>query len=312
MTIAIIDLGTNTFNLLIGEVSSAAFNMLYQAKISVKLGEGGINKNYILPEAMNRGIAALKEYKSIIEKYKAEKVKALATSAIREASNGTDFIKRAKAETGIEPQIISGGKEAEYIYYGVRDAVKMGEELSLVMDIGGGSTEFIIANKNGIVWKQSFLLGVARLLEKFKPSDPIKESEIKLVEDHLRKNLSSLLEAASKYKVTELIGSSGSFDSLAEMIAWKFYSSPGILEGLTEYDFDLHQCEAIYKQVLASTHAERLTMKGLISMRVDMIVLSSVLVNFVVRELHLEKMRLSTFSLKEGVLWEMRKDLERK
>src|SRR4051812_26505417 len=178
MKIAIIDLGTNTFNLLVVEVSERGFKEIYGTKLSVKLGEGGINKNYITAKAFERGIDALKKYKKTIRRYKAERVVALATSAIREASNGDKFINRVKVETGISIKKISGNEEAGLIYLGVRKAVKMSDKKSLIMDIGGGSTEFIIADERKIYWKKSFLLGAARLLEKFNPSDPITNLQV--------------------------------------------------------------------------------------------------------------------------------------
>jgi exopolyphosphatase/guanosine-5'-triphosphate,3'-diphosphate pyrophosphatase len=300
--IAIIDLGTNTFNLLIVEVNvDKTYQQVFQTKISVKLGEGGINKGYIAPVPFNRGIDALKTHKQTIEKYNVDKVYAIATSAIRGASNGIDFVTKAKQESGIDVKIITGDIEAETIYLGVRDAVKMSSETSLIIDIGGGSTEFVIANNHQIFWKQSFLLGVARLLELFYPSDPITANEKQTVENYLSKELQPLFEAVKKYPITELIGSSGSFDSIAEMMAHKFYS-PHILEGKTEFIFNLEYYSAIHEMILKSTLAERLQMKGLAAMRVDMIVISSILVNFIIKSFSITKMRLSTYSLKEGIL----------
>ncbi len=302
--IAIIDLGTNTFNLLIVEIrEDKSYAILCQTKISVKLGEGGINKGFILPEAFQRGIDALKMQRLAIHLHNAETVIAFATSAIREASNGMDFLSKAKEVTKIDIEVISGDREAELIYYGVRCAVKMDEKTSLIIDIGGGSIEFIIASQNEIYWKKSFLLGAARLLEKFNPSDPIKESEIIAIQSYLKSELSSLFEALKEYPVTELIGSSGSFDSLAEMIAHKFYT-PDILKNKTEFTFSLPDCAAIYKVLMKSTKEERKKMKGLISMRVDMIVVSSILVHYILVSCDIHKMRLSMHSLKEGVLHE--------
>lgn len=303
--IAIIDLGTNTFNLLIVQIKpDKSYNIICQTKISVKLGEGGITKGFITKEAFQRGIDALKMHRLTIQLHNAEKVIAFATSAIREASNGKDFIAQAKEVTKIDVEMISGEREAELIYLGVRDAVQMSDKVSLIIDIGGGSTEFIIANKDQVFWKYSFLLGAARLLEKFKPSDPMTEQEHKAIKDYLRIELKPLYEAIAKYPVTELIGSSGSFDSLAEMIAYRFYT-PEILKGKTEYQFALPDCAEIYKILLKSTKKERMEMKGLISMRVDMIVVSSILVHFILVEFDIHQMRLSTYSLKEGVLHEL-------
>lgn len=303
--IAVIDLGTNTFNLLIVEVNpDKTYQTVYQTKIAVKLGEGGINKGFIAPVPFRRGINALIAHHETIQKYNVERIHAVATSAIRGATNGHEFVATAKLEAGIDIRVISGDQEAELIYYGVRHAVKMNHQTSLIIDIGGGSTEFIIANNNQILWKQSFLLGVARLLEMFNPSDPITDEERLALVDYLRQELQSLFEAVEKYPITELIGSSGSFDSMAEMVAHKFYS-PHVLDGKTEFNFNLEYCKAIHELILKSTLAERLEMKGLVAMRVDMIVISSILVNFIVRSFEISQMRLSTYSLKEGILFEV-------
>lgn len=304
MIIAVIDLGTNTFNLLIAMVTdNRNYKKLFKTKIPVKLGEGGINKNFITPAAFGRGIDALNTYKGIIEKYGAEKTIAFATSAIRSAFNGNEFVKKAKEETGINITIISGEKEAECIYYGVRGALDIGSKPALIMDIGGGSTEFVIADKNQIFWKHSFLLGAARLLEKFNPSDPITIKEVQLIEDYLNAELQPLFEVANQFFLHELLGSSGSFDSLAEIIVNKFYS-PEVLRNKTEYLFNLDDYYAISKQLLKSTREERMNTKGLIEMRVDMIVISVIFINLIIKKLQIKKMRLSTYSLKEGILWE--------
>lgn len=303
--IAILDLGTNTFNIFIAEIfEDKSYQKLYKSKIPVKLGEGGINKNIISEKPFMRGIKALKKHKRTAKEFGVEKIFAFATSAIRSASNGNKFIQDAKSQTGIDVQIISGNKEAELIYYGVRTAVKMNHSLSLIMDIGGGSTEFIIANKNEIFWRQSFLLGAARLLEKFIPSDPITNHEIKQIRNYLDENLQALYDAVKIFPIKELIGSSGSFDSLAEMIAYKYYDI-GLLKGNTEYEFNLDDCEKMYDILLKSTAQERRRMKGLSKMRVDMIVVSAIFVAFIIEKLQLKRMRLSRYSLKEGVLWEL-------
>ncbi|MGB3947342.1 MAG: phosphatase [Bacteroidia bacterium] len=310
MRIAIIDLGTNTFNLLVADVrSNKTYTPVFQTKIAVKLGEGGISKGFIADAAFNRGIEALITYSKTIEEHNVAKVFAVATSAIRGASNGKAFVQKAHEKTGIAIDVISGEQEAETIYYGVRDAVVMNDTNSLIIDIGGGSTEFVIANKHTILWKQSFLLGVARLLELLKPSDPITDEEIERCENYLRKELQPLFDAVKQYPIQELIGSSGSFDSIAEMVAHKFYT-PSLLDDKTEFEFNLEHCNVIHQMILKSTLHERLNMKGLVAMRVDMIVISSILVNFVLSEFSIKKMRLSTYSLKEGVLSQILNSLQ--
>lgn len=302
MRIAIIDLGTNTFNLLVVDVTSKdKFKSIFSTKVAVKLGEGGINKKLISSAAFQRGISGLKTHRAIIDKLKAEKIIAFATSAIRDASNSRQFMAAAKKEANIDIQIISGEREAQLIYEGVRMALNIGTDASLILDIGGGSNEFIIATQETALWKQSFDIGIARLLDQFRPGDPISASDIQKLEGHFRAALQPLFEAVKEHPVKELIGSSGSFDTFAEMIAHKFHSISD-LRGKTEFVFKMDEYETIHKHLLASTKKERIQTPGLIELRVDMIVIGTILVSFILKELGITKMRMSTYALKQGVL----------
>lgn len=303
MNFAIIDLGTNTFNLLVARKNpdGKTFSKLFNTKIPVKLGESTINSGYISDRAFERGLTTIKEYKRIIDEHNVTEVYAFATSAVRTATNGNEFVKKIYNETSIEVKVIDGEEEAELIYYGNRMAVEMTEDVSLIMDIGGGSNEFILANKHTVFWKQSFLLGAARLLEKFKPSDPITAEEIKSIMDYQCKELASLIEAAKQFKPIELIGSSGAFDSVVDMISGEF-NTPCTNEQDTEYSINLSQYQFIRDKIIASTLQERYHMKGLIGMRADMMVISILLIEFILNELEIKKIRVSSFSLKEGVI----------
>ena len=302
MKIAVIDLGTNTFNLLIVEKdNNGGYKKLSSNRIPVKLGEGTINKGFIAEVPFNRGISALKEYSKIIQEQKIEKVVALATSAIRSAENGMDFVVKAKQEAGIDVEVIDGNREAELIYFGNRKAVKMNGDLSLIMDIGGGSTEFIIADKDKIIWKQSFLLGAARLLELINPSNPITKDEIKKLYNYFDEQLITLKHACEKNTPLELIGSSGAFDSVVDMMAGEY--STETLSDKTEYEIDLEKYFPLSEKIIASTYEQRLKTKGLIEMRADMIVISCLFLNYILKNYGLKKLRVSTYSLKEGVIF---------
>jgi exopolyphosphatase/guanosine-5'-triphosphate,3'-diphosphate pyrophosphatase len=302
MVFAIIDLGTNTFNLLIAERQpNNTFKKIFSTKIAVKLGEGAINSGYIAEVPFNRGIAALKQYQIYLKEHQVENTYAFATSAIRTAKNGLEFMNQAKKVTDISITIIDGNEEADLIYYGNRMAVKMSNSVSLIMDIGGGSTEFILADKDSIFWKQSFLLGAARLLEKFKLSDPLTSAERSTFNNYLRDELEPLFIATKKFKPTELIGSSGAFDSVIDMIAQEF-NTDEVNDIKTEFDVDINHYLSISKKIKESTINERRQIKGLIEMRVDMIVISFLLIDFILKELNLSSIRVSTFSLKEGVI----------
>ncbi|HTF02458.1 MAG TPA: phosphatase [Bacteroidia bacterium] len=303
MRIAVIDLGTNTFNLLIAETrTEKGFVTIYNEKLPVRLGEGGINSGVITPEAYMRGLEAMDTYAESIRQWRVDKKMAFATSAVRNASNGEQFADDVFHRTAIRINIISGDEEARYIYIGVKQALEFREENSLILDIGGGSTEFILANSSGLIWKQSFEIGASRLLQRFTPSDPILDSEIEEITSYLGTALEPLKEIVQEYPVQELIGASGSFESLAEMVLARFYNGEEF--DSTEFVFDIGQCEIIHRQLLSSTREQRLQIKGLVAMRVDMIVISSILVEFIIRELGIPHMRMSAYALKEGVLHE--------
>jgi exopolyphosphatase / guanosine-5'-triphosphate,3'-diphosphate pyrophosphatase len=305
MRVAVIDLGTNTFNLLVAEVNSFNhYRILYSTKSPVMLGKGGINKNSITADAMERGINTLGRYQHKIESFGCHKTYAYATSAVRCADNASEFITKVKQEVGLDINIISGDKEAELIYHGVKLGTRLRDEISVIMDIGGGSTEFIICNQTQIFWKKSFEVGAARILEEFKPLDPIELGQIHQIENHFESSLDELFLAINQHKATTLIGSSGSFDTFAEIIAHKFYE-PELVENITEYTFYLNDFYFIHKQLLNSTRDDRLNTPGLIPMRVDMIVIASIFVNYILNKCSISKMRLSAYSLKEGVLNEL-------
>lgn len=302
MTVAIMDLGTNTFHLLIVRQHKKQLTILYKTKTPVKLGENGITSGYISEKSFKRGVSVMKNFGRKIKQYNPSKIIATGTAAIRNAKNKKQFLDAIYKESGIKVKVISGIKEAKLIYEGVKHAIKPIIQRSIIMDIGGGSVEFIIADNKKIFWKYSFKLGGALLLEKFKPSDPITKTELNELTGYLQKALVPLFNAAKLHQPHALIGSSGSFDTFAEMIAWKFYS-PSMLKNKTTMLFNLHEYAAIHNQLLYSSTSERKNMKGLLPMRIDMIVIASILLTFVLEKLSIKEMHLSTFALKEGVMF---------
>lgn len=301
MILAVIDCGTNTFNLLIVEIVGSSYKKLFNNRISVKLGEGTINKGYIDKLPFERGIAALKDFKELLVKFNVTRTLAFATSAIRDAKNGIDFVLEAKKNLGLSIEIIDGNREAELIYMGNKVAAKVEENVVLIMDIGGGSTEFIIANGKKIFWKQSFLLGAARLLEKFELSDPITKNEMESIYSYLKQELNPLFEALKVFPSAELVGSSGAFDSIIEMIHGELEGEELVKEKIC-YEVKITDYYKISDLVIKSTIMERKQIKGLIPMRLDMIVVSSLLINFILQSFPINKFLVSTYSLKEGAL----------
>ncbi len=303
--IAILDFGTNTFNLLITEVSAEnKLNVLHTSKEAVKLGEGGITKKIITEQAFKRGLSAIERHLVKVKEFNVNKVYAFATSAIREASNGKDFIFAVQEKFDIYVLIIPGEREAEMIYRGVRLSIDMEEKPMLILDIGGGSNEFIIANKKEIFWKHSFNLGMARLLETFNPSDPISRQQIEKLKAYLKTELKELFAAVSKYKPGVLLGASGSFETISAILK---HRKPGrygpnhnpAREINLEDFFELHEI------LLKSTIEERRVMQGMEPVRVEMIVLASIFIFVTIKECGINKIIQSDYALKEGVIAEI-------
>lgn len=304
MRTAIIDIGTNTINLLVVDRNSQTYHILHESKYPAKLGKGGINQGILLPEAMARGVEALETHLRVIKDFHVESIFTIATSAIRNSANGAEFCGMIKEKFGLDVRVINGEQEAQLIFDGVKQVVPIGNERILILDIGGGSNEFIIANKEGVLWKQSFELGMARLLDKFHPSDPITTTEIKSIEGYVRGELAPLYEAIRQYPVNMLIGSSGSFDTIAAMIAAMHHPHLDITQ-TSNYFIPVASFEELHRKLLASTAEQRLAMKKMDPHRVDMIVLASIFINFVIREMRISQLQQCNFALKEGVIFQI-------
>lgn len=303
MRMAIIDMGTNTFNLLIVETSEdKKYKILFKGKEGVKLGKGGINNNIITPEAFNRGVNAIEKHIINIKKFNTDRIIATATSGIRSTTNGKEFVNTIENKFGLKIKIVSGDEEADLIYRGVKQAIKFNSENTLILDIGGGSNEFIIANDKGLLWKHSFNLGIARLLDMFMPSNPITPKEIEKVEEYIDSELSVLYDAVKIYHPKSLIGCSGTFNTFRSIIMAKNGSIPKEIKNKASYPISMEEYSILHEELLNSTLEERNNMKGLEPVRVEMIVLASIFVNFIINKLEINSLTQSAFAIKEGLV----------
>lgn len=303
MRVAIIDMGTNTFNLLVVEVSAENhFKTLHNSKCFVKLGEGGIDKKFITSDAWDRGLKAIESHIKTTTSFGVDKVFAFATSATRDAENGAGFVDEILKRFNLKVNVIGGEQEASLIYKGVKQAVDLGDNINLILDIGGGSNELILCNSNQVFWKHSFNLGVQRLLNHFEPSDPITFEQIAGVEQFLDQELQLLFAATQKYKPTRLVGSSGSFDTYRSLLA---HSGKLPLNKEKAIEIPLQYYKDLHETLLKSTKEERIAMPGMELIRVDFIVLASIFTNYIVERLNIESIHQSNYALKEGALWEI-------
>lgn len=305
-TIAVIDLGTNTFQLLLACADMHGHvKFLKRESVPVRLGEG-ISSGSISPAAFERGISTLQQFRRMMNHAGVTTTLAIATSATRSASNGAAFVEMAQHAAGIRIRVIDGLEEAELIHEGVCHALPLpATEPVLLMDIGGGSVEFIVSQGGIIQYKTSLNIGAARLLEAIKPSDPLTEMERAMLQAYLRQALAPVMRTISEsYTIHRLIGSSSTFKALG-MLHAQHTRTPMNRELLNGYTLDEADFDALYQILLHSTRAERIAMPGMKRTRVEMIVCASMMVAEVLHVLpDIRSITVSTAALREGILWQ--------
>jgi exopolyphosphatase/guanosine-5'-triphosphate,3'-diphosphate pyrophosphatase len=328
--VAIIDCGTNTFNLLVKEKVEGKWKTLFKTKLPVKLGAGGFSENMLMPNRMARGLDALYSYKNVIDSLEVKDVRVFATSAVREASNGNEFVAKVKKHFNFDMEVISGDREAELIFEGVVQTTEEIKEDYLIMDIGGGSTEFIFVRDQKPLWRKSYLLGVSRLHGMLNPASRINQDDVNRLRGHLNIELLDLISFLKENPVRVLVGSSGSFDTLFDM--YQFGAAEGSMKGVaqgsakgaskvgfaegafeepfkeaTERSMNLNEIPfssypSIHQWLMGSTLEERLKHPGIPQMRAEYMPLSTYLLKFVLEQSNFNKIYQSEYALKEGVL----------
>ena len=295
--LAVIDLGTNTFHLLIADVhEDGSWTKVLRDRQYVSLAESGIQR--IGQAAYHRGLVCLQQFSQLIAEHNVDIVRAFGTAALRRASNAVSFIQEVKSITGIAIEIIQGPYEALLISKGVRQVVPFTEENSLIMDIGGGSVEFILCNQNEVFWFESFPVGVAVLYNNFHRQEPMPEASMKALDEYLNSKLQSLFDNLRNIEVDRLIGASGTFDVLVKLLGQESYSS-------NYHNLDLQSFERLRQEVICLDLDERLAMPKLPRQRAELIVVAMQLLRFILVKTGITKMEVSSYAMKEGIIQEI-------
>lgn len=298
--LAVIDCGTNTFHLLIGEYDGNKIRFLHRSKRVVKTGNKPDPSSPIQKEALERAYSALLSFREIMGSFQVGSVIAAGTAALRDSSNGPEFTDRVRKEIGFDIRLIPGELEAELIHAGVRQAVRMDSGCSLIMDIGGGSTEFILCDSRRIRWKRSYRIGAARLLALWKPSDPPSNEDVERMNVFLHSELEDLLQVCKTHSPQLLIGASGSFETIAALI---FRHTGRAISRANEIEIPWSSYQPIHLKLILSNQSQRLRMPGMLRMRADMMVPATLLISFVMMNTGIRNMKLSRFALKEGLFF---------
>jgi exopolyphosphatase/guanosine-5'-triphosphate,3'-diphosphate pyrophosphatase len=292
---AVIDLGTNTFNLLVVEMQSEGYpKVLHRERRGVSLGMGGITKGLLHPDAMKRGMDCLTAYQAIAHQLNVEKIRAIGTSALRDAANAGEWIEEIRQELGIQIEIISGLEEARMIFNGVSMSKQLSDS-GLIMDIGGGSTEFIHYNEGEIISETSLNIGLSRMYQLFKVSDPFTQHDIEVLFNFLEEQAIGKLD---DIQAKALIGASGTFETFYELLHSEMSTDP-----FEAIQMNMNDFMAMIDQVIASTLEERSVNPQITEIRKQMAPFAALKVKWVMQKINFKEVWVSPCSLKEGALF---------
>ena len=298
--LAAIDVGTNSVHMVIArQVPSGSPEVLARERMPVRLGRGGADMRRLQPDAIDRAIAALVECRHVAEAHQAEIV-AVATSAVREADNKGDFLRRAHVQAGVTVQVVSGTEEARLIHLGAMSAVPIAGRPHLVIDIGGGSSEVIVGNGTGPALARSLKLGHIRLTDRFFPDGVITDGAVKACRRHIRSFVAPAAREARAIGFEVAVGCSGTIASVAYLCAARRGEPLRSAANATIKRSDL---KAVVADLISRPRPEeRLAVPGLDPGRRDVIVAGAVLLRQLFKALGIKSMVVSTGALREGLL----------
>ncbi|HVF13665.1 MAG TPA: Ppx/GppA phosphatase family protein [Acidimicrobiales bacterium] len=276
------------------------FETIAREKEMVRLGSGPGDMKRLAPDAIDRGVAALKRFRQVAE-ISGASIRAVATSAVREAENRDEFVRRAWEDAAIEVEVVTGVEEARLIHLGVLQAVPVAGDQVLLIDIGGGSTEFVVGKGTEILEARSLKLGAIRLTSRFFGEEPLTSAQVKQCRAHVRAYLAPVARDVKRHGFDVALGSSGTILSIAEMVIARRGGEPGRTVGnVTFTRKELNKVVA--SLVAAPTAKQRLKTPGLDPRRADIIVAGAILLEETASIMGFEAMTVSDYALREGLL----------
>lgn len=303
--IAAIDLGTNSFHMVIVKIDPTlpSFTIIDAEKDMVRLGDFDA-KGHLKSEVIERGITCLARFQKIAKTYNAEQIVAVATSAVREAPNGRDFIQRVSDELNLEISVISGQEEARRIYLGVLSAMEFNNQPHIIIDIGGGSTELILGEGREAIFLSSTKVGAVRLTQDYVKSDPISRNEFVSLQAYIRgmleRTVDELTSHLKKGEPVRLIGTSGTIETLAIINAReKLGTEPTPLSG---YELKLSDLQDLVNRFRKMSYAERLEVSGISDKRAEIILAGALILQEAMILLKIDALTICERSLREGVI----------
>jgi exopolyphosphatase / guanosine-5'-triphosphate,3'-diphosphate pyrophosphatase len=304
--IAAIDIGTNSIHMVIVQIdpSLPAFTVIAKEKDTVRLGDRHATTGDLTPEAIKRSLNTLRRCQELATSLKAEQIIAVATSATREAPNGENFLRQIESELGIVVNLISGREEARRIYLGVLSGMDFNDQPHIIIDIGGGSTEIILADVHEPRILSSTKIGAVRLTKEFVTTDPISDRELKVLRAYVRgileRPVEEIWQNLQLNEVPRTIGTSGTIETIAEIHAKDILGA--VPDPLNGYEIKYKDIERIVKRLAKMSYKERLEVSGLTDKRAEIIVPGAVILLEAMQMLKLDSIMICERALREGVI----------
>jgi exopolyphosphatase/guanosine-5'-triphosphate,3'-diphosphate pyrophosphatase len=301
MRVAALDLGTNSFHLLVADVhADGHIDPIVREKEMLRLGDVVSRHGHIPSTAADQAVATVRRFRLLADSTGADEVLARATSAIRRATNGADVVDRIEEETGVEVEVISGHEEARLIFGAIRASVVLDPAPALCFDLGGGSLEVMVGDSRHMQWATSVPLGVARLTAELVRSDPINKRDRRALRERIEEELAPVRDTVSRYGPRMAVGSSGTFEALAQMTAAR--RDEDVPSTLNQLTITRDEFLVVHKEILGSTAGERLRFAGLDARRVDLVVAGSTLLASAMELFDLDTLTISEWALREGIV----------
>jgi exopolyphosphatase / guanosine-5'-triphosphate,3'-diphosphate pyrophosphatase len=301
MRVAAMDLGTNSFHLLVADAApDGHLDPLVAEKEMLRLGDVVSRHGFIPPTAADQAVNTVRRFRLLADAADATELLARATSAIRRATNGAEVVDRIEDETGVEVEVISGHEEARLIFGAVRASVVLDPAPAICFDLGGGSLEVMIGDAGNLHYSTSLPIGVARLTAEFVHTDPPAKRDRKALRDHIAAELEPVREAVDRLGPRFAVGSSGTFEALAQMVAARRDEDAPV--SLNQLTITRDEFLVVHKDVLASSADERLRFAGLDARRVDLVVAGSMVLATTMELFDLDTLTISEWALREGIV----------
>ncbi len=301
LRMAAIDVGSNSLHMIVAQADpDGGVTTLWRLKEMVGLGRISFPSKRLSAHAMDRAIVTLRRFQQEAQRRQCEKVLAVATSAVREAENGGDFLDRCRHELGLPVRIVSAREEARLIYLAVQHVLDLKAGPHLILDIGGGSVEFIVADKDRALLLESRKLGAARMTAQFVRSDPINPRELKRLLAHYDRELTPLIQSIRALKPIRVVGTSGTLENLAAMCGADTTATDG--HGQLSAALERKRFSRLVNELLESRSKDRARMRGLDGQRRDQVLAGALLVNELLQRLDIDRIHLCRAALREGIL----------